>query len=560
MNKLEVQVLKEYARSIFHMRRQLHRNRFCLVFGAGVSKAWDVPNWQELNEKIAEDPDVSGEGFLDIVCSNTIMTQRLFEHYKARRYSDEQVSEHHTVLLDRQIRKEWRDIIHRQLYAQSPAEEDIAEIEAQHPYISAYVKIMRLIPLTVNYNFDDFIERILAHHRDTDEVGRTRGFEVAWDMRFPFRSDKRVIYHPNGYLPHNIMEASEGIVLSEDEYAEQLFGALTGQYASLIHHLSRNTCLLIGLSLEDATLKHILRQVARTNPGQYHYYVHHYKLGKEPTDSEKKAVVSANFNTYNLVTLFLCDEKIAALGWLIGHECEIQDSAKRDLKITRIANNHNVETRYYYYIVGAVGAGKSTAVLHFRNLVAYDEWFEPRSIKLGKDPDTLSPEEVEELDKYVIDQFAQKNHELSEETPGVFIIDRCPLDPVSFTPPKQWPQKADRLLDKIAPGEEQNVVDGRVVLLTNDPEVLELRLIMSEKEYRKERLDQMQEDLKIIYNMQGVDIIDTRKMTLHEIIKNIARIIHLEKYPPTANIQKRLIDIKDKKVTRRVKLREALHA
>lgn len=546
MNSLEISVLKEYAKPIFHMRRQLHRSRFGLIFGAGVSMPWKIPSWNELNQKIAKDPDVGGEDLIDLDCSDTLLTQRLFEHYKARRYSEVSETERYTVRLDRRIRKEWRDIVHRQLYAKVPPGEDVEAFESEHGYISDYVKIMRHTALTVNYNFDDFLERILAHHRDEDEKYRTRGFEAAWDIRFPFRSDTRVVYHPNGYLPQNLMEASLQIVLSEDEFAEQLFGAMTGQNASLVHHLSRNTCLLIGLSLEDTTLKYLLRQVARGNPGQYHYYVHHCKADKKPTGSQKKAIAAANFDTYNLLTLFLCDEEIAALGRLLEDGCDSVE--QKDLQIRGLAQAHNIRTNYCYYIVGAVGIGKSTQVMHFRNLIAYDEWFEPRSLSLARDPDTLDPGEVEALDRWIIDQFAKKNHKLAEESSGIFIIDRCPLDPVCFTPAEKWPEKAEKLLNTIAPGESQQVVDGRVILLLGDPGVLELRLIMTDKQYTEDRLARMQDDLKTIYDMPGVSVLDVSKMTLAEVTKQIARIIHMEDYQVPAKIHERMIKIKEGKV------------
>jgi hypothetical protein len=42
------------------MRQQFSRNRFGLVFGAGIGVALNFPNWTELLERIARHPAVGG--------------------------------------------------------------------------------------------------------------------------------------------------------------------------------------------------------------------------------------------------------------------------------------------------------------------------------------------------------------------------------------------------------------------------------------------------------------------------------------------------------------------
>ena len=34
--------------------------------------------------------------------------------------------------------------------------------------------------------------------------------------------------------------------------------------------------------------------------------------------------------------------------------------------------------KFVYYLIGAVGVGKSTAISNFRNLITYDEWIDER--------------------------------------------------------------------------------------------------------------------------------------------------------------------------------------
>ena len=54
----------------------------------------------------------------------------------------------------------------------------------------------------------------------------------------------------------------------------------------------------------------------------------------------------------------------------------------------------------------------------------------------------------------------------------------------------------------------------------------------------------MQIDLCKIYKMTGVTIIDCRFISFYDIIKNVARIIHINKYAP-AEIHNRLVKISE---------------
>jgi hypothetical protein len=529
------ETLSKYSRAIFHMRRQLHRDRLGLVFGAGLSAPWNVPKWEELNERIATSVSLDGAELKD--CSETLLTQRLFEHYRNKVYENAGIERQHKPDFEREIRKGWKDIVYDALYQEVEEGKTGETLESEHPFISKYVEIMKCTPLTINYNLDDFIERILAGHSDRNEA---RGYETTWDIRLPFRSNSRVVYHPNGYLPQNKMEASENIVLSEDEFAERLLGAMMGNNASLLHHLSRNTCLFIGLSLGDETLKQLLRQVALSTPGQYHYYVH-YCADNDAIDlEEKKAIAATNFGSFNLITLFLDNKGIADLGDLIGTGCGRKDN--KDEVIIGIAQKNDIQTHYFNYVTGSVGSGKTSIVMHLRNLTAYEEWADPPIPQLGEDPDNLG-EKIETVDSWVAEQFFKKNNRLGQEGPGVFVIDRCPLDPIAFTPADQRIAKAKRLQAKITPSTNQKIVRGRVILLIEDPEVLWLRNIMTEKKHTVERLQNMQSDLMKIYDCPGVITVETRHLTLPEVIKRVSEIIFLEAYLPEADISGQLAKI-----------------
>lgn len=128
----DIDVLQRYSRPVFHMRRQVQRNRFGLVFGAGLSQPWGMPNWTTLNRRIADAPEVQGLDLLpsadeeegtdihESPASETVLTQRLYERFKANRYQEIPPKSHHTVEVDKQIRKGWRDLVHAKLYEEAP--------------------------------------------------------------------------------------------------------------------------------------------------------------------------------------------------------------------------------------------------------------------------------------------------------------------------------------------------------------------------------------------------------------------------------------------------------
>ena len=337
-NDIHKKVFSEYARYIVHMRKQFQADRFGLVFGAGVSKPLGGPTWKKLNTLVANNPSVQGEKCLSQQESEPVVTQRLYEHYKLKHLPTGVSTSREAIKQELTIIRDFKLILREHLYSNSKVPSDEYKIKDNHTYLAKYLKILRNSYLTVNYNFDDYIERLLTQENPEEEKSKTRGYETVTNINIPFRQNKRVIYHPNGFLPKREREMESGtkLVFSEKEFADQLIGVTTGHYSSLIHHYCNNTCLFVGISLNDPTLKHVLRLVVKINPGRCHYFVQHYGDKEGDFDQElKDAIFAANFETYNLITLFLCDKEIAALGDLIesGYKEEHQDS-----DIRRLAN------------------------------------------------------------------------------------------------------------------------------------------------------------------------------------------------------------------------------
>jgi hypothetical protein len=571
---IDTSLLKEHYRPIVHMRKQFAAGKLVLVFGTGLTQPVNIPDWNRLNDMIAGDPRVQGTRMLGRPTKDTVQeflenesreplaaffrgagpeetvtTQKLFEHFKRKKYGEKPPQEYYDPKLDAEVHRDWKDIIRAQLYKEATDEKEILE---KHTYLSSFLPIIRNTPLTITYNYDDVIESALIYGGSKREQGRP--YEIATDIRILPRRKSAVIYHPNGYIPRNpLEEKTQEIVLSESEFADRMIELTSGQYNSLLHILSRNTCLFIGLSLRDSILKNLLKQSALIAPGNYHYYVHYCPDGKRPCIEETKSIQATNFDTYSLVTLCLNDNQLSSIGKMIScgyHEekAEWNDDPFRDL--TEKAKIP--DTDLCFYIVGAIGAGKSTCVSHLRSLVTHDEWLEDRLPMLADNwriletPDRRT--DKEKTDLWIAGQFKEKNAELIKTRFSISVCDRCPLDPVTFTPPKEWRLKAALLLKTICEEPTLPIRPGHVIVLWHDPEHLEIRVRRTAKKYDRAALEWLQKCIEIIYEMPGVTFIDCRFLSFHEIMKRVCRIVHMDDYRP-ADIQRRLVDIEKGIVT-----------
>jgi hypothetical protein len=539
LNDRHKAVLQQYSRPIVHMRRQVIASRFGLVFGAGVSKRLGLPNWPELVEELAKDPEVHGENILQVVpprAGSPYKTEMLFEHFTKKRYAAVPPAQHHTRAIDYRIAADWREIVRRHLYAGVTA--DLSASLYGHPYLEQYLPLIRQSHMTVTYNFDDFLEQALLLRRRGDE--QSRGFESVTNPWTQFRRTTAIIYHPNGVVPQNVLETpSDRFVFSEASYADQLMGIFAGDQAGLLNHFSKHTCLLIGLSLEDETLRNVLMQAARACPGNFHYYVQYLKPGEDLDDEKRSAITGANFKVYNLVTLFLDDDGIRAVGEMIN-----LDVCQRD-QFCDFAAEHNIPVRFRFYVTGALGVGKSTAINHFRNLVVLDEWLDERPAILAKDFEKLDAPERDQIDEWIAGQFRRKNDVLRNEREGIFVLDRGPLDPLCFTPDGEWRAKAGRLLGALCPGQARwRVEDGRVILLRGDGSELALRMVMTQrKDYTAGKLCKMEAQLERAYGSVGVTAFDTRGLTPSDVARRVGEIVHLEPYDATCSLHQRFEQI-----------------
>lgn len=520
-------VLKEYPRAVVHVRRQCASKRFSLVLGAGMSRPFSIPLWSELIDNIAQDDQINGKTLIGGAAKDASFpykTELLYQHFRKRR-SDALGVLQLTRDDENGISADWLKICARHIYANCP--KNFALLVEQHPYLKSLLPLVQTSHITINFNFDDFLEQALSLNK-RDEDKRNRGFEIVTNPWPQFRRQDCVIYHPHGIFPQELMELpSDTFVFSEAGYANKYVGQDGVDSSFLLTHFARNTCLIVGCSLEDA-LRNVLMRGAYINPGNYHYYVHFLNEPSDLSEDEKVAIADTNFNVYNLVTLFLTSQQIDALLELINPR-SVSDHELKDL-----AELCGVSLDYLFYLTGPMGVGKSTTTSLLRSLFVLDEWMEARPAILGKPWDQLDEVEREQADEWIVSQFGAKNDTLRHDAIGtISIVDRPPMDPLAFTAAEDRRKKAKALLDRLCPERKWEIARGTVILLTGDCKELATRLIATgRREYTGDKLEQMQQELQSIYAGAGVHTIETSGLSIVEVVKRVAQIVHRNQYVP----------------------------
>lgn len=533
----EKTLIDSSPRAISHLRAQLHRKRLGLIFGSGSSKELGFPDWKALVRAIATHKDVRARHLLNRFIPSSVadgkrarderslasITQMLFGTYRGNFIKRKRLREPLSFLWEQEIRTGWMKLIHASLYKRIKPQNREKKIQ-KHKYIPAFLDLIKKSPMTVNYNFDDTLEKLLMFNRDDEERVTTRGYESTYKPNSQFKSDSGVIYHPNGFLPSVFEDgASPDLIFSDESFHDQLISAASGQYVQLSNFLFRNTCLLIGLSLEDTTLQHLLRQSAVTNPGHVHYLVHFIKDDKQYDRAACEAIFEANFSCYNLYTLFLNNEGIRALAKIISlpeDAFDVQHAAS--------------QRKFIYYIVGAVGVGKSTAISNFRNLRTYDEWIDERRPDMAlpekRLPKSKQKKQIREINNWTAEQFRKKNLSLAKSHSGIHLSDRCPLDPLTFGKVSERKGKAKYLLTTITDGGKHSIERGHLIYLDGSPDEIQQRGTYKHKHWTITEIKELVTSIEAVYGRVDKTTVCTRGRTIMQVTRELAKVIFLDQY------------------------------
>lgn len=532
--------VKNAWKYICQIRSQIDKNRTSLILGSGTSIDLKLPMWKSLIQSIKDTISTNipeAEKVNDAPGKAALILFEMFSSYKSKDLS--QKPEYKNIYITKKkILSEWRELIHSALYKNITPNNRL-ELINSHPYFRQLIKIATKSEITINYNFDDFIEYGLSQE-NLNPTKNERPYQTVWSHHSQFTKEKCVIYHPNGFLPFDSKKfQSENLVFSDGSFADQLLEGITGSLSTLLHVLTKKTSILIGHSLTDSTLLHLLRKAASISPGNYNYFIS-YTETEIPANS-KKAIFEANFNNYNLITLFFNNHEISEF---------LDTITKPEIEFIRESDILGLHTKYTYYLVGSIGIGKSTALSQFGSLTTLDEWFDERPSEMAQSPETISTEKTITIDDWVNSQFGKKNNYLKEKQVGLFLVDRAPLDPLTFIVKLEQPARAKSMIQKgIRPGKSKTQVEpGEIIHMKGDPEEIWTRLITKRKEtsWPITKIQELQQKSESLYSALQPHTIYATQKNETDVIRDIAKVIFSQNYEPK-NIDAHLCEIADEK-------------
>ena len=539
-----VSIMRNHARAVVHMRGQYDepKRRLGLLIGAGVSRGLGLPDWRTLVERLATHPDIDcphlipwrlqrGRTKNKAATSNhslASITQILFSTYSKKQIITNKLELPIRLIEERKINTGWMKLIHSVLY-EGLTESKYRKLIVKHEYIDEIVSMAKQTDMVVNFNFDDSIEWALFEVRDKDEQMRSRGYETVWEPDAQLKRDKAVIYHPNGMLPFIFEDgASPYLIFSDETFQDQVTNIAHGKNIHLSGFIFRNTCLMIGLSLDDSSLKQILRQNTVSHPGHIHYHIHFVSKDSSLKPEDRKDIFLSNFEKFNTYTIFLTSRGIRELLQLISMP---SSQFVRDFEGNGI--------KYIYYLMGAVGVGKSTSVKHFQSLQTYDEWVDRRKPLMAIPEGQIdSKEDITKIDVWIAEQFGKKNYCIAESREGVHIIDRTPLDPLTFGDKEKRKEKARRLLESLRQGGSA-VQCGQIIWLDAGAEEIAHRKSRKHKNWEIDAIKDLLDQIEEIFGGTGAVKLSTHGRTSMEVAREIANIVHISKYN-TVDIEREL--------------------
>lgn len=540
MTQIKSENVKSAWKYICQLRSQIEKNRASLVLGAGISIDLKLPMWGDLLSKMKmvisqKNPDASS--IQDPPGKAALILFEMFSSYRKEELN--KVPEYdNAFLVDKKILSDWREIIHAALYSNITDDSRRSLIDT-HPYFKQLIEFAKKSEITVNYNFDDFIEFGLSQE-DLNPSKNERPYQTIWSHHSQFTKNNCVIYHPNGFLPFDSKKfQSESIIFSDGSFADQLLDGINGNFSTLLHVLTKKTSILVGHSLTDSTLLHLLRKATTISPGNYNYFIHYTPTGHE--QQNKTAIFEANFNNYNLITLFFDSHDIREF---------LHAATMPEVEFLETSDVLGLETKYIYYLVGSIGIGKSTALSQFGSLTTLDEWFDERPAVMALSPENISTGSTITVDSWTNAQFGKKNNYLNRKKVGVFLVDRSPLDPLSFVVNVAESERANSMIENgIRPGQSQKKVEqGEIIHMLGDAKEIWSRLITKRKEYSwpPEKIADLQERSKRLYSSLNPKIIYATQRKELDVIRDIAKVIFTDTYEP-ANLDEKLVEIANEK-------------
>ena len=302
-----------------HIWQRRGANKLGLILGAGVSLDAGCPSWEDLVKRLirkAKGMAKTMKAHKKAGLHTTYITQILYSLHqeKMKKLPASVPREFEPFLVD----STWMEIIHGALY-KDLANDTFNDILARHSYLEALGQLVCLVGFAVNFNFDDLVDE--AAIQFSKSMGKEHP-ETIWRPKVQTR-DAPVIYHINGLLPREPRRRrSETLVFTEDAFAEVLISPTSHEAEFIMSRFATTTFLLLGTSLNDNSLKNMLRGGMKRSAANHHFIVYWEDPSALRSHDERKHIFDVNLDVYNLISIFLTTPQIVDLITLLNQPNE----------------------------------------------------------------------------------------------------------------------------------------------------------------------------------------------------------------------------------------------
>jgi len=243
---------------LIELSNAYYSEKLVLVFGAGLSKNFGLPDWNTLLQELIlitfqqeshqsyDNANVLAKLYTHFFNPNPLISARFLRNY----FIKEEISSFEELV---------RKILYKNFKKDSLSKSNLLDEILQ--FCVAPGKSPNLDSI-ITYNYDDVLETFLSKQKIKIP------FRPIFKVGDKPRLDELPIYHVHGFLPQKgKLTESHKITLSEDIYHEQYTNIYSWNNIIQINKFRDNACLFIGVSLTDPNLRRLL-DIANTQRGE----------------------------------------------------------------------------------------------------------------------------------------------------------------------------------------------------------------------------------------------------------------------------------------------------
>lgn len=270
--------------SILRSKVKNTENPFSLFLGAGVSQILGLPNWDNLISNLLS----------NFLLKNTIKDNNIEENLKIISNLFQSRNMNSALLSARYLKQAFKindnksnnflKEIHSVLYKDKNDKSELINS------IIKMLKSLENIDSIITYNFDNIIEQYLDENSinyisiDSGKIRPQKGY-------IP-------IYHVHGMIPEHNINGKNDIIFSEENYHNVYNNPYNWSNLTQLNKINSNTCIMIGLSLEDPNIRRLFDIANKNLTSPQHFaFLSRFDQNKLFKNTEHEGNLTQELNT-----------------------------------------------------------------------------------------------------------------------------------------------------------------------------------------------------------------------------------------------------------------------